>query len=277
MAWILLEGLDRSGKSSVAEMYKKQGFDIVHMNAPSKKYFMPGYSGPSYLEEIVDMYNIYGGKDVVFDRTIYGETVWPEIYNRQPMLGVEDFEYLQQIEYNNDAVRYLLFDKDIEAHWQRCVANKEPLNRLQFVQAGRLYDELAIKHNFEKRQLGDFNVDDIEESGELESEATPDKDASSAGTVRQSPGKRGDTGLSSVPSETTLEEKLERANAIRSLLRSPLVKKKGQIFEKLDKDIKTYLEQELETIFAGPKQENFTQDEVQILKVYAQRIKEKLG
>ena len=72
MAWIQVEGVDRSGKSSVAEMYKTQGYEVVHMDAPDKKYFIPGYSGPSYLEEMVDMYTKYSGKDVVFDIRIVG-------------------------------------------------------------------------------------------------------------------------------------------------------------------------------------------------------------
>ena len=276
MAWILLEGLDRSGKSSVAEMYKKQGFDVVHMNAPDKKYFKPGYSGPSYLEEMVEMYSIYEGKDVVFDRTIYGETVWPEIYNRQSCLTTEDFEYLQQLEYNNDAVRILMYDENTEAHWQRCVANNEPLNRLQFVQAGRLYDELARKYNFKKQQLGDFSIEENKPGAEsVSSETTSDRDAGSTGTVQQRDGDNTERKRSS--GVKSLEEKLERANAIRTLLKSPIVKKKGEIFTDLEKDIKLFLEEELENIFKEERVDDFTQEEVQILKIYASRIKEKLG
>lgn len=274
MAWILLEGLDRVGKSSVAEMYKKQGFDVVHMSAPDKKYFQPGYSGPSYLEEIVDMYNIYSGKNVLFDRTIYGECVWPEIYNRQALLTQEDFEYLQRLEYNNDAVRILMYDENTEAHWQRCVENNEPLNRLQFVQAGRLYDDLAKRYNFEKHQLNDFK-EGVEQS---RNEAKNGGNDGMPGTIQREEGAGTHAASRSAnSSSTTLEEKLERANAIRSLLDTSLVKKKGDVFRKLEEDIKVFLENELENIFSEPKHNDFTQEEVQILKIYAQRIKEKLG
>lgn len=280
MAWILLEGLDRSGKSTVAEMYKKQGFDVVHMEAPDKKYSQPGYSGPSYLEEIVDMYNIYAGKDVLFDRTIYGETVWPDVYNRLPCLTVEDIEYLSRLEYNNNTTKILMYDQDVEAHWNRCVANNEPLNRLQFVQAGRLYDELATKHNFEKRQLGDFSTEEPEEikksSGQQKAEGNNDRLPDLSGDVQ--PSKAGtDKKIQRIHTTETLESKLERANAIRGLLKAPLVKKKGEAFKQLEQDIKSFLEQELENIFKEERKEDFTQDEVQILKVYANRIKEKLG
>jgi hypothetical protein len=271
MTWILLEGLDRSGKSTVAEIYKKQGYEVVHMSAPDKKFSQPGYSGPSYLEEIVNIYSIYAGKDVLFDRTIYGEEVWPEIYNRMPLLNDEDFEYLQRLEYNNDAVRYLMHDEDQDAHWQRCVDNKEPLNRVQFVTAGRLYDNLAEKHSFELKQLGDF-----EELGRVEPPNAPDKDVSTIGDIRQ------DTKVEparaiSVSSKASLESKLERANAIRSLLGGVLVKKKGEIYKGLEEDIKEFLEQELQEIFTEPKKQDFTQEEVQILKLTAQRMRDKLG
>lgn len=275
MAWILLEGLDRSGKSSVAEMYKKQGYEIVHMNAPDKKFFQPGYSGESYLEEIVDIYSIYNGKDVLFDRTIYGELVWPEIYNRMPLLNAEDFEYLQKLEYNNNVVRYLLHDKNVDAHWQRCVENKEPLNRLQFVQAGRMYDKLAQQYNFEKRELGDFAfnepINKPKDSRKALASDSPIGDARQATTTPTVPKFRDSI------SKPSLEERLERANAIRGLLQSPLVKKKGEIYESLEKDIKDFLEKELQEIFSEPKNNDFTQEEIQILKLTAQRMKDKLG
>ena len=46
--WIILEGLDRTGKSSVADYYRQQGYEVVHMSAPDKKYSQSGYTGPSY-------------------------------------------------------------------------------------------------------------------------------------------------------------------------------------------------------------------------------------
>ncbi len=270
MTWVLLEGIDRSGKSTIANLYKEKGYEIIHMDAPNKKYYEPGYSGPSYLEEIVEMYSVYSGKDVVFDRSPYGECIWSEIFNRQALLNSEDFEYLQKIEYNNNTIRYLMFDEDVEAHWQRCIDNKEPINRLQFIQTMRLYDELAIKYNFEKKQLRDF---DIKSEERHKDKISFDRDTNSVGDIRSNTR----TDDISMVKNYTLEQRLERANAIRSLLKSPLVKKKGEVFRELEQSIKLFLEQELESIFSKPKENDFTQDEVQILKIYAQRIKEKMG
>lgn len=283
MTWIILEGLDRSGKSSVSEMYKKEGFEVVHMNAPNKIYFKQGYSGPSYLEEMIDIYSTYAGKDVIFDRSAYGELVWPEIYNRQALLTSEDFEYLQQLEYNNDAVKILMYDENKDAHWQRCVDNKEPLTRQQFIHATRLYEEMAKTYNFEKKQLKDFTRN-TESNREYKSnnagqsaEKSNDRGASMSGILRSSDGDGSEDSELRGVAQSVLDKKLERANAIRDLLSAPIVKKKGGAFQQLEKDIKLFLEQQLENIFNEPKQDDFTDEEVKILKIYAQRIKEKLG
>lgn len=286
MTWVILEGLDRSGKSSLAEIYKNQGFQVVHMSAPDKKYFKKGYSGPSYLEEILEMYTEYAGKDMVFDRSPYGELVWPEIFGRESLLNDEDFEYLRQIEYNNDSVRILMYDEDEDAHWQRCLANNEPLNKSQFFHATRLYENMSKTYEFEKRQLTDFKKT---QSGDSRNKESDDKSLSKSQNLRDSgvPGslRSSDSGPASDPEDsefrrvvhTQLDKKLERANAIRDLLGGPIIKKKGDAFSQLEKDIRSFLEQQLEIIFHEPKTNDFTDEEIQILKIYAKRIKEKLG
>ena len=283
MTWIILEGLDRSGKSSVSEMYRKEGFEVVHMNAPNKMYFKQGYSGPSYLEEMIDIYSTFAGKDVVFDRSAYGELIWPEIYNRQALLTSEDYEYLQQLEYNNDAVKILMYDENKDAHWQRCVDNKEPLTRQQFIHATRLYEEMSKTYNFEKKQLKDFTKNIQTDRGNKASESgssnekSNDRGSSMSGILRSSDEDGSEDSQFRGMVQSTLDKKLERANAIRDLLSTPIVKKKGSAFQQLEKDIKLFLEQELENIFNEPKQDDFTEEEIKILKIYAQRIKEKLG
>ena len=98
MSWIILEGIDRSGKSSVANLYKAKGFELIHMDAPDKKYIEKGYAGPSYVDDMMEMYLSYDNKDVIFDRSIYGECIWPHVYGRDPMLSEDDFEMLREFE-----------------------------------------------------------------------------------------------------------------------------------------------------------------------------------
>ena len=75
----------------------------------------------------------------------------------------------------------------------------------------------------------------------------------------------------------SIEDKLEKANAIRELLHGKIIKKKGGSFDDIEQLLRQFLQRELDAIFV-PKQreESFSSDEIHILKLYAQRIKEKL-
>jgi thymidylate kinase len=279
MAFILIEGLDRSGKTSVANKFKEDGFKIVHMSAPDKKYYEEGYSGESYFEEIVRMYDKYQGQDVVFDRTPYGEYVWSNVYNRASLLSEEDFEYLSQLEENNEVVKVLMYDENKEAHWQRCVADNEPLDRRQFIQANRLYDDLVRKYGFQRRQLKDFELVPTESDGDkTDEDGITIENGGNINTSESKPkSEPKNTDVQHISDVASLEYKIERANAIRVLLQTKIVKKKDDVYRSLEQDIKTFLNKELENIFKDKNEETFTSDEVQILKLYVQRIKEKIG
>lgn len=126
------------------------------MSAPDKTMSQPGYVGPSYLDQMVQMLTDVNGRDVVLDRSHYGELVWPQVYGRKPMLTDEDMEILREIESNMDVTRILMVDSNAEAHWQRCVDNKEPLTKVQFVKARSLFSGVADKYGFERKTLKDF-------------------------------------------------------------------------------------------------------------------------
>lgn len=281
MAWIIIEGVDRSGKSSVSEMYRKKGFEVIHMSAPDKRYFKPGYSGPSYLEDIVDLYNACAGKDVVFDRSPYGELVWPEVFNRDSMLTHEDIEYLQNIEYNNDTVKVFMYDENKEAHWQRCVSNNEPIDRRQFLLANRLYEDMVNRYNFDKRQLKDFQ-DESHESVHKSSDIAKNKgsDDGSDKTIRLERQESTESDPEQLQIQqifrNSFDQKLERANAIRELIGLQIIKKKGVVFSQIENEIKVFLQKQLENIFLEQSEDSFTDDEVKILKIYAQRIKDRI-
>lgn len=280
MAWILVEGLDRSGKSSIAEMYRKKGYAIVHMEAPSKKYYSETYAGESYLEELVRLYSQYEGKNVLFDRTVYGELVWPNIYGRQALLEAEDLDYLGQIERNNNAEKILMFDANIEAHWQRCVANNEPLTRQQFGRASIFYDRLTQDYGFKKKQLTDFEefaglkqgaaIATVSTAGGSNNRSDENATEVKAGALSE----RRD--LHSKPTVESLENKLEMANAIKDVLEGKILKKKGGLYDNLENEIKLFLQDKLEEIFVGKPDKGFSEDEVKILKSMVQRIKEKM-
>jgi hypothetical protein len=286
MSWIILEGLDRTGKSSVAELYKKQGYEVIHMSAPDKKYKEEGYTGPSYIDDILEIYMSCDNKDVVFDRSVYGEFIWPYVYNRDPHISEEDIEILQDFEQRNSTQKLLMVDPNQDAHWSRCVENKEPLTRQQFVLAGRLFDKLAHSHNFIPRQLNDFKpattndesesvapVEEIKESQPIDTR----KDSSSLGNseVVDTLESRKATAIQN--GKTQEQQILEKANAINSILSKRIIKQKGEIFDLIETDIKEHLNKQLKVLFNGGTniQETLTKDEVMVLRLYAQRILDK--
>lgn len=280
MPWIILEGLDRSGKTTIAEVYKKRGFDIVHMSAPDKKFKDPNYAGPSYLDEIIDIYMKHNARDVIFDRSPYGEAVWPLIYGREARISEEDFEILRDIEDNNSVERYLMYDSDVEAHWKRCVDNKEPLTKNQFNSANVLFDRMATKHGFTKMQLNEFNgANFIAQVLTPEQKKKQAEDMKNVITVtNSSPDVKYDLPLDKLIAVKTPEQmKLDKANAINDILGKRIIKAKGEVYDDLEKDVRTFLNERLSRILGNvPKNENFSSEEIQKLKVLCKQIDKKM-
>ena len=285
MSWIILEGLDRTGKSTVADLYREQSFEVVHMSAPSKKYKEPGYSGPSYLDEMLELYMKYDNKNVIFDRSIYGELVWPYVYGRNPLLSEDDLEILQEFEDRNQVDKMLLVDPSVEQHWQRCVENKEPLTRPQFNIASRMFDKLAHSFNFIPRQLSDFKpkitedksdditvVEEIAKSQPIDTrkDKATSSDSSTAIAIQS-----GET-VTIQGGKTKEQTILDKANAINSILSKRIIKQKGTAFDLIESDIKVYLNNQLKVLFnGGTNIEELTNDETIVLKLYAKRILDK--
>lgn len=276
MAWIILEGIDRTGKSSVCELYRKQGYEVFHFKAPDKKYADPGYAGPSYVDEILDLYMQFDNKDVVFDRSIYGEVVWPHVYGRKSMLTEDDIDMLREFEDRNSTSRILMVDPNTAAHWQRCVDNKEPLNQHQFKIAGSLFNKMAHKYGFIPRQLNDFiptktETEDNNQDSTFNKhkEENKEKESSPVVAVRA-------VNTDNISTQNVELEKLDKANAIKDVLSKRLIKQKGGAFDKLEEDIKVFLKNQLSNIFSEkPSQVSLSEDEITVLKVFCQRLKEK--
>lgn len=281
--WLVIEGLDKAGKSTVAELYKEQGYEFVHMSAPDKKYREKGYAGPSYLDDMLEMYMQYDGKDVVFDRSIYGEFVWPHVYGREPMLTEDDIEILQEFEERNQVSRILMVDPDIAAHWKRCVDNNEPLTQPQFRLASNLYTKLAHKYNFVPKQLSDFNVKKNSTAEASLAKSTSDDSTAPSNDKSSTTNEQGKDLVSTNNASTNKSmeisglDKLEKANAISAVLSKRLIKQRGSAFDELEGEVADFLKGRLEELLGGkkPTAQMFAEEEVQILKMFCQRLKEK--
>ena len=277
MSWIILEGLDRSGKSSVANLYKQRGYEIFHFSAPDKKYKDPMYAGPSYFEDMMELYVQLSGRDVVFDRSIYGELVWPKVYNRDPLLDEDEIKELQEIELQNLCQHIVMYDKNVKAHWQRCEQNNEPLDKAQFNLARKLFFEVADKYGFGKKTIEDFGIhpgqlvesgDEATEVGGSDDGNPVDTDAQSGQqkTMRQDP--------RSNASDRGAKARLEKANAINKILSSKIINKKGDIYEEVEKDIRFFLEDRMTELLGG-EPNGFSTNEVKTLKLFVKRLMEK--
>ncbi len=253
MALIILEGLDRTGKSSVAAHFEAKGFEVVHQSAPAK-----GMNADVYLEEQMQLISQAAHKDIILDRSYYGEMVWPQVYSRDSLLSEEGLEALRELEESVGTTRILMHDPNVEAHWKRCVDNKEPLTKPQFIKARSLFSTMADKYGFERKTLLDFPEVPV---------------------VLQKP-KADDRVLeATAPTQklTAEQMKLETANAINEILGKRIVKQKGPIFDKIEINLRTFLNTELGKIL-GTKTENipsqFTNEEVELLRFFLKKLKE---
>ena len=257
MSLIILEGLDRTGKSSVATNFEAKGYELIHQGAPPK-----GMTADLFLEEQMQLISSAASKNIVLDRSYYGELIWPQIYGREPLLTDESLEALRELEDSVGTTRILMYDRDVEAHWKRCVDNKEPMTKPQFVRARTLFSAMADKYGFQRKTLTDFPEVPIVQQ-EVKSTEVP-----SASHPNPAP----------VQKLTSEQIKLETANAINDILSKRLIKQKGPIYDKIEINLRTYLNTELGKIL-GTKTENnagqFSSEEVELLRFFCKKLKEK--
>jgi len=269
MALVLLEGLDRTGKTTVAKFFESKGYEVVHLKAPGKE-FSAGYS---YLDAMVDLLQRGASRDLVIDRTHYGELVWPQVYGRKPLLGEEDYEILREIEESIGVKRILMHDPNAEAHWQRCVDNKEPLTKAQFARARSIYATMGQQHGFESVTLPAFCKEfGIDEStiGETTKPAVQQETTDSApDQTGRTPAK-----LSSRPADQ--RQLLEKANAINDILEKRILKKGGTLYDELENDVRTFLNGKLAAIFGNTNNgTSFSPEEIAFFKAMYKRVIEK--
>lgn len=253
MSLIILEGLDRVGKTSVATHFQAKGYELIHQSAPAK-----GMTTDLFLEEQMLLVSRAASNDIVLDRSYYGELVWPQVYGREALLSEEQLEALRELEESVGTTRILMYDPNVEAHWKRCVDNQEPLTKPQFVRARSLFSAMAEKYNFSRKTLQDF------------SEITITAEEPKAKIEVEKP---------VVVAKLTNEQvKLETANAINDILGKRIIKQKGPIFDKIESNLRTFLNTELGKIL-GTKNETvagqFSNEEVELLRFFCQKLKEK--
>jgi len=279
----IIEGLDRTGKSTIAEYYKNQGFEVIHLSAPDKKYKEPGYTGPSYFDDMMDLLISCLNRDVILDRSYYGELVWPQVYGRESELSLEQIGDLREFEDSLEVERILMYDSDTEAHWQRCVDNKEPLNTHQFKIAGILFEKLAEDHGFSKLTLEEFNalekVENTDESKDEREHEASHTDSVRTGEDDVETESKTDKVVSAVEdgqqTKTDAQVRLEKANAINKILSKNIIKQKDEYTVEVESMIRSFLNDELSKLLGEPQYNIFSDKEVEVLKLFCERLASK--
>lgn len=274
---VILEGLDRVGKTTVAEYFKSKGYQIVHMSAPDKN------SNPDlFLQEMIDLVSSAATRDICLDRSYYGECfIWPEIYGRKSLLSEENLEILREIEESVGTQRVYMFDPKVEDHWQRCVNNKEPLTKAQFTKARTLYSQMASKFNFELVTLPAF-LKEYPDAGELYAQEPANNNESKTFKLnneneKESSQNRFNVSIKEIGSSTTAKTaeqiKLEKANAINDILSKRILKQRGDTYDTLENDIRLFLNTKLSQLFGTIQQEipSLTQEEIVFYKAMFKR------
>lgn len=268
MALLILEGLDRTGKSSIASYYQSLGYKVIHQSAPTK-----GITRDEFLQDQLDIITSAASQDVVLDRSYYGEAfIWPNVYGRTPLINEDDIEILKEVEDSVGVRRILMYDSNLEAHWKRCVDNKEPLTKVQFSRARAAYSQMASTYGFELVTLQNFikQFPDAEEfCNSLPQETVETKEPL---PIVESIAEDG----SKVYQLTAEQKKLERANAINDILSKRILKAKNGIYDELENDIRSFLNTKLGKLFGSGTQELLlTPEETKFFKMMYKRAIEK--
>lgn len=284
MALVLLEGLDRTGKSTVAEYFETLGFELHHMSAPPK-----GTTSDQYMQDMIDLISSAANKDMVLDRTHYGELVWPQIYGRKSLLSEEDIDALREIEDSVGVQRIWMTDDDLKAHWQRCVDNKEPLDKAQFTRARGLYSSMAQKYGFEKVTLQTFvkqfpdaqNIIDGRKAKDLETQTLQVSGPNAESEFTQTKVDTASVPVSSTASKyptgkTEQQHKLEIANAINDIMSKRILKQKNSVYDDIENELRHFLNVKLGKLLGGDTGElSLTKEEIKFYKEMYKRAKDK--
>lgn len=275
MTWIIIEGTEKVGKSTVAKYYESKGFQVVHFSAPPKKYYANGYVGPSYLDDLIEQLMPLMGKDILFDRSWYGEQVWPKVFNREPLLDEEAFEVLSEIEAQNNTRRIVLHDPDVESHWERCRSHNEPVNRYQFDLSRKLFEDLAKQKAFELftyreliREEGSDTLPISPVQGDGDNARKNTSGPTHSIVSAPAPEDGVPNGRNNNMEMTPEQRRLAEANAINDVLSKPIVKQKGEHFQAIEAKIRLFLNEEL-SILLGTNiktDPSLTKEEVLFIK-----------
>jgi hypothetical protein len=175
-----------------------------------------------------------------------------------------------------DVTRILMHDPNNEAHWQRCVDNKEPLTKTQFVKARSLYSTMADKYGFAKKTLKDFPDADQPLAANTKASVSSDKSEGGSESISKANSNSSGSESDKAISKTKEQTKLEKANVINEVLGKRIIKGKGSMYDDVERSVRTFLNAELGKILGTTTNTpGLSNEEIDLLKFFCKRLKEK--
>lgn len=154
---VILESPDACGKTTLAEkLQKKYGMGYLHSTAHT----------PNDLKYHMDLLD----KDnMVYDRFMCGELVYPEIYGRKPKMTIEEiFTIMEKIIDNNDLL-IIMYASDINTLKERLIARGEMNYLNEIEQQNELFKKVIyILNAFEYKHFIPVDVSKIENYEKLD-------------------------------------------------------------------------------------------------------------
>ena len=147
---IIIEGCDGTGKTTLAktlaEMYQ---LDVVHMTNRDSNTF-------NFYREAL------GKEDVVWDRNLIGEIVYPKVFNRQSNIDEIDLEFLIK-RAKASGVIFLILTTDMEEIKRRIIERggeyESVIENLEFINT--TFCEIATKYNLPLIDTSKVSVSEI--------------------------------------------------------------------------------------------------------------------
>lgn len=134
---IMLEGLDRTGKTTLGNaIAKRLDSPVIHKGQPKHDW---------YLEYVAPLAGYGPGLDLVLDRWHWGEMVWPTVFDREATLPLLGFRYIERVLTRLGGVA-VLGTGNRDQLWQDAVNGDEPIAAAgpgAFDNAHRLFSKVA--------------------------------------------------------------------------------------------------------------------------------------
>jgi tRNA uridine 5-carbamoylmethylation protein Kti12 len=286
MAWVILAGADCVGKTTIAKFYERQGYKYIHLSAPDEKFFKDEDEN-AYFKYIKDMLENLIDSDVVFDRSWYDELVYADMYNREKaLINEKHLEELHEVEEYADVRKIYLYDEDRDAHWERCKESNQPLSYNQFASSINIFEQITKEQEFEKYQMPQLKemlkneFKDYSDGTESKShdktrtagESKKDRVVEQVSGGKNKPDKRRDREPENGPMQ-----KLEYANSLKKVLSKKTIigKTDNNFLEKIEKDIRKFLEDKLSSTLGEDVDSDFSAKEISTLKSLVKQLNNK--